>query len=163
MGKGGGPDAEDVEHTTDPPVGLTYYYLTLILKLSDRDTATDADIDVIKQQIRFGEANVLLPGRDLTPLHTEGPLPNIERMIELSAERIEHHWPSILSGQTPPGRSTGYMVQLVRDSALAVKQAIPKHLAQGDADLMRMVFYAVGGITAIAGRKELKVFVRNVR
>lgn len=155
--------AEDFGLSQIATSALIYYYLTVIITLGERDTATDADIDVIKQSIQFGGPNVLLPGRTFSVLHPEGPLPSIEQLISLSAERIEGHWPSILSGQTPPGRSTGYMVQLVRDSALAVKQAIPKHLAQGDADTMRMVCYAVGGVARIAGRKDQKVYVRNVR
>jgi len=136
---------------------LIYWWLTII-----EETKSAMSVEQLRKtdEFIFGGWN---PRPEGTKISVMGPPPNMpdgESTMAFCEERLRMHWPVVLQGIIE-GESSGYLYTAMRESSLTKAKPRLSNLAQGDADTGRMVFYAIGGLSKLLKRPDLRVYVRH--
>jgi hypothetical protein len=150
--------AQDFALSRTATVVQVFYWLTVIHRIKEGG----ASLEDLKNTRRFvlGGTNFVLPQEELEVLGLPGQLPDAEALYVRTEERIKRAFPDALQGLID-GSSSGYLYNLVRDSALILVKPIANNLAKGDAEVARLIFQAVGAMQRITRQKRLTVYVRE--
>jgi hypothetical protein len=152
--------AQDFALSRTATVVQVFYWLTIIHRIKEGG----ATLEELKKTRRFtlGGTNFVLPQEELEILGLPGQLPDAEALYVRTEERIKRAFPDALQGLID-GSSSGYLYNLVRDSALILVKPIANNLAKGDAEVARLIFQAVGAMQRITRQKQLRVYVREAQ
>ncbi|MFQ5473230.1 MAG: hypothetical protein ACE5FA_10140 [Dehalococcoidia bacterium] len=134
-----------------------FMWLTVIFKREKGAAIQNDTVD-----FNFGDANTLPEGVEMNILGPNQKLPDAEGAYEKLEARRRQHWPDIFLGASIGGESSGYLYQLTRDTALTKIKPAQLNEADSDVEVMRMVFYALGGLTQILRPRsnDITVYVR---
>lgn len=141
---------------------VLFFWLTVIHKITEKGGTFD-DFDKLQKQRQFtlGGTNFVLPNEELEIMGLQGQLPDSEGLFNKLESRIARAWP--LLQDLSSASSSGYDFNIRRDWGLKSSQPLADHLAQGDADIIRMAFYALDGIAKLLKQDNMRVYVREPR
>ena len=141
---------------------VTFFSLTIIHTIKQGAQYGETDIETLKNIRAFaiGGTNFKLPNEEIDVMAAPANLPDAESAFVKLDERINRALPPILSGDIQ-GVSSGYQFDVSRRTALTRVRPLGQRLAQADADIMRMIFYALAGLSKILKKDNLKVYVRE--
>ena len=137
----------------------TFYMLTVMHRLTQAFSPDVLAAATRERKFKIGGTNFLLEGEEFDILGMPTNLPDAEALFTKTQARLERHLPPILQGIVT-GISSGYQFNLQEIAAATKLDPIADNLAEGDADIMRLVFLALGALAKITGRDE-KVYVRR--
>ena len=129
-----------------------YFWLTLIHRIKEAGADLDAKSIRKLRDFYFGGVNHLLPNEGLEVLGPPPNMPDAEALWGKLESRLRRHWTPALQGILE-GKSSGYAYQIIRDTALRKVLPTANNVANGDADRLRMVCYALGGLQKQLNRK----------
>ena len=151
--------AQDFALSRQKTMVATFYTLTVMHQLKQAFSPDVLTAATRERKFQIGGTNFLLEGEEFDILGMPANLPDAEALFAKTQARLERHMPPVLQGIVE-GVSSGYEFNL-REIAAATKiDPLADNLAEGDADIMRLVFLALGALAKITGRDE-KVYLRR--
>jgi hypothetical protein len=153
--------AQDLALSQQLTAMITFWWLTIIHRIKP-DAQGNFDLEKMRKTRKFtlGGTNFVMPNEELEVMAAPANLPPLESLYAKLEERIQRAVPPILSGAVE-GTSSGYEFNIARQTALTRIKPLAQRLAQADADIMRMIFYALGGLSKILKKDKLTVYVRE--
>ncbi|MCI0409731.1 MAG: hypothetical protein L0191_14415, partial [Acidobacteria bacterium] len=140
---------------------VTFFSLTILHGIKQGGPEAVDFLDLAKKRpFKLGGTNFKLPGETIDAMGAPQSMPDASLALQYLDQRINRALPPILSGDVQ-GVSSGYQFDVSRRTALTRVRPLAQRLAQADADIMRMICYALGGLSRILRKKELKVYVRE--